>query len=557
MKINRKRIIVSLLYVMTVFFISAQADEYVVTNTNDSGNGSLRQAITDANNHAGADNIIFNIPTSDANYDATRGVWVITPSTSLPQITDEGLTIEGGTQATFIGSDTNPYGPEIVIDGSNNTGGYGFNAEARGVAIGEFVINNFSNGIGIFFKNVEGGMIYGCYIGVDATGMNKKPNSVGISLYSHTSNINICSLENKLNIISGNPIVGISLMDTCTNNTIVNNIIGLNRTKTDTLGNGSYGNYGGLYIEAMSDSNNIFDNYVGGNNAAGIYIYQSNWNVIGNNFIGTNNDYTLNLANRYYGVVIASNYTNPKPAEYNQIISNTIGYNKVSGIRIMEAGSIHNTITMNSISFNGTEGGIWLTGSGNEWKTPPVIQSVSSSEVTGTSEPQDVVEVFCDDNNEGRIYLGTVSADASGNFTLPLSQPIPLDNVTATATNLQWNTSYFSNPFNKNTPVEDETVIPEKFSFSQNFPNPFNPSTTLSYYLPAGSEVELTIFNANGKQIKMLEKGMRSAGTHKVRWEGKDGNLNHVPSGIYIARLSCKSEGKKSIIMSRKLMLIK
>ena len=212
---------------------------------------------------------------------------------------------------------------------------------------------------------------------------------------------------------------------------------------------------------------------------------------------------------------------------------------------------------MNSISFNGPYGGIFLSANGNEWKTSPVIQSVSSAEVTGTSESGDIVEVFCDDKSEGSIYLGTANADASGNFTLSLSQPVPLDNVTATATDAKGNTSYFSSPFNKNTFVEAETAIPERFSFSQNFPNPFNPSTTLSYNLPAASEVELTVFDVNGRQIKMLEKGMRSAGNHEVRWEGKDDNQNPVPSGIYMARLRCKSEGKKSVIMSRKLMLIK
>jgi len=554
---NKCRLVINVVIVAAIGSPGLKADEYAVTNTNDSGSGSLRQAITDANNHIGADKIVFQIPTSDSNHDGTRGVWVITPSTELPHITDGGLTIDGGTQSTFIGSDTNPDGPEIVIDGSNNTWGSGIEANAGGIVIGELVINNYSSGRGIFFKKVEGGMIYGCYIGLDASGMNLKPNSVGISLYSHTNNIQICDHDGKFNIISGNPSVGIAMSDTCKHNKVIGNIIGLNRTKTDTLGNGSYGNYGGIFISTKADSNEFFDNYIGGNNSAGIYIYQSSRNTIGNNFIGTNNDYTVDLANRHYGILIRSDYTNPEPAQYNTILSNTIGYHKVSGIRVMEGGSKYNSISMNSISMNGSYGGIYLTANGNEWKTSPVIQSVSSAEVTGTSEPGDIVEVFCDDKSEGRIYLGTTNADASGNFTLTLSGSIPFANLTATATDAKGNTSCFSNPFNKNTFVDKDVLIPEQFSFARNYPNPFNPSTTMSYNLPSASEVELTVFTVGGKQIKRLEMGRRSAGNHKVNWCGMDDNRNPVPSGVYIARLNCKSQSGKNIVLSRKLMLLK
>src|SRR5207248_10212004 len=100
-----------------------------VTNTNDSGPGSLRQAILNANASAGADTIVFNIPTSDPNFvdvdaalpggDAAPDVWVIKPLSALPALSDAsgGTTIDGRTQTTF-GGDTNPFGPEVVLDGS-------------------------------------------------------------------------------------------------------------------------------------------------------------------------------------------------------------------------------------------------------------------------------------------------------------------------------------------------------------------------------------------------------------------------------------------------------
>src|SRR5262245_45407421 len=95
------------------------ASTFTVTNTNDSGSGSLRQAITDANNHAGADTINFNI--------SGGGVHTIKPDSTLPAITSP-VTIDGYSQP---GSSANSRGPTlgdnsvhlIEIDGTNTGGG--------------------------------------------------------------------------------------------------------------------------------------------------------------------------------------------------------------------------------------------------------------------------------------------------------------------------------------------------------------------------------------------------------------------------------------------------
>src|SRR5262249_38034039 len=68
-----------------------------VTNTNDSGPGSLRQAILDANSSPGADTIQFGIPASDSNFDPHLDTWTIRPSTTLPQLTEQVL-IDGYSQ---------------------------------------------------------------------------------------------------------------------------------------------------------------------------------------------------------------------------------------------------------------------------------------------------------------------------------------------------------------------------------------------------------------------------------------------------------------------------
>ena len=92
-----------------LMFVSAvgYADNFIVNNTQDSGAGSFRQALMDANSHPGADSVRFNIPLSDPNHDESLGVWVIQPDSSLPYMTDDSTTIDGMSQADFIGTDSN------------------------------------------------------------------------------------------------------------------------------------------------------------------------------------------------------------------------------------------------------------------------------------------------------------------------------------------------------------------------------------------------------------------------------------------------------------------
>ncbi|MBU0765383.1 MAG: hypothetical protein KJ607_11175, partial [Bacteroidetes bacterium] len=98
--------------------VIASATDYTVTNTNDSGAGSLREAYTSANSAYGPDNIYFNIPMSDQGYNSTSGTWTIQFQTALPYLATGYITVDGTTQAANQGN-TNPDGPEIVIDGNN------------------------------------------------------------------------------------------------------------------------------------------------------------------------------------------------------------------------------------------------------------------------------------------------------------------------------------------------------------------------------------------------------------------------------------------------------
>ncbi|NOX38199.1 MAG: S8 family serine peptidase [Calditrichaeota bacterium] len=93
--------------------------------------------------------------------------------------------------------------------------------------------------------------------------------------------------------------------------------------------------------------------------------------------------------------------------------------------------------------------------------------------------------------------------------------------------------------------------IPEKYYLRQNFPNPFNPITTIEFGLPKNSEIRLEIFNILGQKIRILASGLYKPGHYKVKWDGRNDQGIPVPSGIYFYRLSTNNfvTIKKMILM--------
>ncbi|MBM4157267.1 MAG: T9SS type A sorting domain-containing protein [Ignavibacteria bacterium] len=94
------------------------------------------------------------------------------------------------------------------------------------------------------------------------------------------------------------------------------------------------------------------------------------------------------------------------------------------------------------------------------------------------------------------------------------------------------------------------------FTLYQNFPNPFNPVTTISYQLPAPGYVEIKIYNINGQEIKTLINNNQKEGHYSVLWEGNDNYGSKVSSGVYFYRMTVKTNSQ-SVIKTRKMILIK
>ena len=87
------------------------------------------------------------------------------------------------------------------------------------------------------------------------------------------------------------------------------------------------------------------------------------------------------------------------------------------------------------------------------------------------------------------------------------------------------------------TSNEDGIEVPTEARLQQNYPNPFNPETTIQYELSTAQHVELSVYDATGRRVKVLENEFKNAGTHEVQWNGTNQGGRTVASGTYIYRL--------------------
>ena len=93
---------------------------------------------------------------------------------------------------------------------------------------------------------------------------------------------------------------------------------------------------------------------------------------------------------------------------------------------------------------------------------------------------------------------------------------------------------------------------PEEYSLSDAYPNPFNPTTTLSFSVPTEGVVSLNIYDMTGRLVSTLVDGNLEQGYHSITWNGMDNNNHAVSSGMYIYSLN--GEG---VSITKKMVLMK
>nr|MDK2851528.1 hypothetical protein [Candidatus Cloacimonadota bacterium] len=98
----------------------------------------------------------------------------------------------------------------------------------------------------------------------------------------------------------------------------------------------------------------------------------------------------------------------------------------------------------------------------------------------------------------------------------------------------------------------NDQQTPSVLALHSNYPNPFNPSTTINFSLPTKAQTRLVIYNVRGQKVKVLLSDTLDCGNHSVVWNGRDDSNRPVASGIYFARLEQSGATKIS-----KMMLMK
>lgn len=444
---------------------------FTVTNTNDSGAGSLRQAITDANALPGLDTITFNI--------SGVGPHTISLSSALPTISGSVL-IDGWSEPDFSGT------PVIVLDGNNlSADGLTLSATADGSTIRGLVIRDF-DGDGIEISaGSDNNTIIGNYIGrLTAAGLD-----AGADEANSFNGLRILGANNTIggttagfgNILSGNNDSGITITGaSATGNLVQGNRIGTNAAGTAIIANG---------VDGILIDNNAANNTIGGTTAAARNVISGNLddgieldngasgNVIRGNYIGTDISGTVDLGNLSDGVLVNASAANNQIGGTAAGAGNVIAFNDGIGVDVLNGAASGNSVLANSIFSNGALG-IDLNGDGvtandvgdgdsgaNDLQNVPTLTNARTDDfstvsisgtLNSTASTTFRVEFFASSSvdgsghGEGQRYLGfaTVTTDGSGNasFSQSLSASVVAGEViTATATNsATGNTSEFS-----------------------------------------------------------------------------------------------------------------
>lgn len=309
------------------------ATTFTVTNTDDNGPGSLRQAILDSNTNAGTDTIAFNISGS--------GVHTISPTTALPNVVDpvviDGYTQPGSSANTLANGDNAVL--LIELSGANFNSNTGFppglrilasNCVVRGLVINRFADSAIS--FGTSTASISGNLVAGNFLGTDPTGMFQRGNNIGIRITFATNTTIGGTTPAARNLISGNN-TGVSSITGSSGITVQGNFIGTNASGTAALGNSSTGILaGGTGNDVIGGTADEARNIIAATqNNAGIIVQHASASsvTIQNNFIGTDVTGTIPLGN-FFGI-----WLNNGPSSVTCVVGGNIpnARNLISGNR--------------------------------------------------------------------------------------------------------------------------------------------------------------------------------------------------------------------------------
>ena len=483
-----------------LFLVSAASygATFTVTNTSDSGPGSLRQAITDANASAGLDTIAFNV--SGAGCDG-GGICTISPATVLPDIVSpvlvDGYTQPGSSPNTNVQGALNTV-LKIVISSAAAPGQNGLvlSTASDGSTIRGLVINGGFNDSVLSFAS-SGNKVTGCFIGTNAAGTSL-PASLNVwgpqSVYSNDFHVGGPAPGDR-NLLTGNSQSSV-FSQQGSNPLVQGNLVGTDISGA-TLLDTSHTNTG-IDVQGQTPGALIRDNVVAGGNR-GMFLGDSNDTMLGmtvlHNWVGTDVTGTVDLGAAEEAIFVQGR--NVQIGGIGAGEGNVIAFSHGPGLLINYStiNVVSDSIRGNSIYGNGSahgagslstlgvdlgnpggfgQGGLTLNDLDDADPGPNLNQNfpILSSAVSGggsttihghlnsTPSTQFAIDFYSNDGCvgrpqdflEGRTYLGTdtVTTNAGGDAVIDTTLPVVLasgEKVTATATDPDGNTSEFSQRF--------------------------------------------------------------------------------------------------------------
>jgi hypothetical protein len=362
---------------------------FVVSNTADSGSGSLRDAMTRANSSSDADVIQFKIGS---------GLHTIAPKSALPQL-KYPTTLDGTTQGSYAGKPLIEIRGDSAGSGSNGIVLVGGSSTVKGL-----IVNRFgANGILVITKG--GNAIKNCWVGTDSSGSYAAGNKQkGIILQSSSNTVGGTSTADRV-VISGNVQAGIQFYTSAASgNKLLASYVGTDYSGSKAIPNGGSG------VAVNSGASNMIGwsgaprNVISGNSQDGVVINGSGakYNTVENNYIGLNASGNAKIGNANYGVEISqpSNTVGGTTSADRNVISG----NKYTGVVLWTSSANACKVIGNYIGTDATG----MLDLGNVWRGVD-ISSGSYNNIIGGATSSERNVIAGNDQDGVRIYQGSAN----------------------------------------------------------------------------------------------------------------------------------------------------
>lgn len=154
-------------------------------------------------------------------------------------------------------------------------------------------------------------------------------------------------------------------------------------------------------------------------------------------------------------------------------------------------------------------------------------------------------------DSTNRLLKGRPSRDDIGKFKVSFQVSDSLGNADTQSVFLKVNFTGFDS-----TKETDYSLL-DKFVLNESYPNPFNGSTSLFFFLKEPATIRAEVYNILGQKILNLHSGKFNEGIHSLRWNGRDGSGNEISSGIYFCRVMATFNDQSRSIRMRKFIFVK